>query len=447
MDHVLQHAIYRFLGLEGKTLLLNRGEPNGNCLSAKAVISVAAPKQVKRRLTQMGYTRQHSFVFFCREGRPYLLLPVDRPESFLAGLRIYAPYRIRGKVLKAFISVLPRITGTTRTRGKALKALVSTLPWTAGTRCLPMRLMIASREALPLETLVTKLTGEKFPVFAWLINSRAQSSKINLQVMRSDGGILGYVKLSLNETASRCVRHEASVLSQLWGSPELRPSIPQVLYQGCWLDGYALFASALPGKSGPLVYTSSHASFLRTLSSIAPVQRPGELLVKETRARWEQSLPSLGSDWTAIGQGTVEKARRLLEGQSVPCGIIHGDFVPENTRIMNDRLFVFDWERSTADVPIVWDIFHFHLEVAYLLRKRVEDIFSIPKSPIGHACWLLYLLDSTRRLCEAEPTRASATRIRYRRRLLAQDLSAVELTMASKRPLSIPNKMSPRMNQ
>jgi len=396
----LLQTIQQFLGLEDKALLVN--ELEGGSLSAKAVVSVAPSNRAKRRLTHLGYTRQHSFVFFNQERRPFLLLPADSPELFLAGLRIYVPHKARGKVLKA---------------------LASMLPWVGGPRWLPIRLTIASREALPLEALVTELTGERLPIFAWLINSRGHSSKINLQVMRPDGGILGYIKLSLNKTASQCVRHEASVLSQLWNYLELRPCIPRVLYQGCWLDGYLLFVSALSGKPGPLAYTSSHASFLRTLSAIRPVERPGGLLVKETRERWEQSPLFLGPDRMEIGQRVLEKANQLLEGQSVPCGVIHGDFVPENTKMMNDRLLVFDWERSAADGPIGWDIFHFQLEVAYLLGKKVDDVFSIPKSPIDHACRLLYLLDSVCRLSEVELTRSRAIRIRYRHQLLSQEAS------------------------
>ncbi|HUZ48083.1 MAG TPA: phosphotransferase [Terriglobia bacterium] len=310
-----------------------------------------------------------------------------------------------------------------KSRGKVLKAFASKLPWIGAPKWLPQRLTIASKGALPLEALITKLTGEKSPVFAWFMNLCAYSSKINMQVMRPDGEILGYIKLSLSKVASHSLRHEASVLSQLQTYPELRSSVPRVFYHGEWSDGYLIFVSRLAGKSDPLAFTSSHARFLQTLAAIRPVKRDGELLVKEIRRQWEQSLPRLGSEWVEIGQSALEKANRLLAGQSVPCGVIHGDFVPENTMMSNDRLLVFDWERSAAGMPKVWDIFHFHLELAYLLGKKVEDVFAIPESPVNHACWLLYLLGSACRLSEAAQTRARTIRIRYRRQLLSQEVS------------------------
>ena len=396
----LHQAIQQFLGLQDKSPLVKKLD--GQSLNGKVVVSVAPSRRTRQRLAQQGYARQRSFISINRAGRPFLLIPSDSPELFSAGLQIYVPQKSRGKVLKAF---------------------ASKLPWIGAPKWLPQRLTIASKGALPLEALITKLTGEKSPVFAWLLNLYAHSSKINMQVMRPDGEILGYIKLSLSKVASHSLRHEASVLSQLRTYPELRASIPQVLYGGDWSDSYLIFVSRLAGKSGPLAFTSSHARFLQTLAAIRPVKRGGELLMKETRGRWEQSLPRLGSEWVKIGQSALEKANRLLAGQSVPCGVIHGDFVPENTMMSNDRLLVFDWERSVAGRPSVWDLFHFHLELAYLLEKRVEDVFSVPESPVDHACWLLYLLGSTCRLSEAEQTRASAIRIRYRRQLLSQDAS------------------------
>ncbi len=396
----LQQAIQQFLGVENKSPWVKK--LGGQSLNGKVVVSVAPSSRTKRRLAQQGYARQHSFISINRAGHPFLFLPADTPELFLAGLRIYVPHKSRGKVLRA---------------------LVSKLPWIGAPKWLTKRLTIASKEALPLEALITKLTGEKSPVFAWLMNLCAYSSKINMQVMQPDGQILGYIKLSLNKAASHCLRHEASVLSQLQTYPELRSSIPQILYRGDWSDGYLIFVSRLAGNSGPLAFTSSHARFLQTLAAIRPVKRDGELLVKEIRRQWEQSLPRLGSDWLAIGQSALEKANHLLAGQSVPCGVIHGHFVPAKPRIIAERPLICYWERSVAGGPSVWDIFHFHLELAYLLEKKVEEVFSVPESPVEHACWLLYLLGSACRLSEAEQTRASAIRIRYRRRLLCQDPS------------------------
>ncbi len=357
--------------------------------------------RTKRRLAQMGYTHRHSFIFINREGLPFLLLPSENRRVFLAGLRIYAPQKMRGKVLRAVVSELPRL---------------------GGARWLPKRLTIASTEALPLAALVSRLTGEPSPAFAWFINSSAYSSKINLQAMGPNGKILGYLKLSLSRVAFHSIQHEARVLNQLWGYPELRPRIPRVLYEGRWSDGYLMMLSALPGKPGPLAFTSLHQEFLRTLSSLQPVECPGESLVTKTREKWEEAMSRLGPDWAEIGQTALTMAGQLLQSRSVPCGIIHGDFVPENTRVLDERLLVFDWERSKAAMPCTWDIFHFHLELAFLLGKNVEEVFAIPESPVDRACWLLYLLDSACRLAKSERTRARAGRLRYRYHLLSQEV-------------------------
>lgn len=66
-------------------------ELDGKDLNAKVVVSIAPSNQTKRRLAQLGYTKQHSFFAIERESRPFLLLPIDSPHLFMAGLRIYTP--------------------------------------------------------------------------------------------------------------------------------------------------------------------------------------------------------------------------------------------------------------------------------------------------------------------------------------------------------------------
>lgn len=398
LSNDLLQAIHQFIGLEDEVLV--GGELDGSKLRAKTVVSVDPSRRIARRLASLGYTWQRSYFVIRREEGRYIFLPSEDSKLFSAGLRFYVPFR---------------------TRGRILKGLVAGMSWVKAERWLPLRLLVASKGALPLAVLSAGLTGENRPFFAWHLNGRGHSRKINLQVMRPNGEILGYIKLSLNEEASRYIQHEASVLTQLWTCPQMRPYIPKTLIYGHWTGSYLLFVSALEGKAAPVAFTRTHSGFLQELSAICPVERPGNVLVNETAKRCEQASLFLQPGWKEIKEEALDKARRLLEGQSVPCGIIHGDFVPENTLTRNGRLLVFDWECSAVDAPIAWDVFHFNLEVAYLLKKKVEKVFSIPQSRASRGSWLLYLLDSARHLSESEMTRNRAIRLQCRRELLCRE--------------------------
>jgi hypothetical protein len=394
----LQRSIHKLIGLGDEVQVVTKLDSDR--LTAQAVVSFTPSRRITRQLAQLGYTRQHSYFVIRRQDGRYMFLPPETPKLFSAALQIYVPFRMRGRILKG---------------------LVAAVPYVKAEKWLPMRLVIASKSELPLEALVTELTGEKRPFFSCLLNGQAHSSKINLQVMRANGEILGYIKLSLNGTASRYIRHEALVLTGLWAYPQMRPHIPRVLYHGNWEDGYLLFVSALGGKAGPVAFTSPHSEFLQALSTVCPVERAGNALVNETANRCEQSSFFMVSDWKEIKEKVLDEARRLLEGQSVACGTVHGDFVPENTLTMNGRLLAFDWEASATDAPIAWDIFHFNLEVAFLLKRKVDDVFAIPRSGASRGCWLLYLLDSARHLFGLNMTRNRSIRIQYRRQLLCRE--------------------------
>jgi hypothetical protein len=256
------------------------------------------------------------------------------------------------------------------------------------------RVLIASRERLPLEKLVAEVTGELEPSFAMSLGVGGNVRKLTVQVMRANGEILGYVKLPLTEAAAERVRHEAATLERLRHFAPLRPYIPKVLYASEWVDGHILFQSAGPSCPGPVEFGALHESFLRTLWSAYQVQKPGRELVEEVAARWRKGDPLLNADLRELGKSALERAHRELDVVTIPCGIMHGDFVPWNTRLDNGRLFAFDWESAAWDVPLVWDAFHFHVQLANLLKRKTGKRFLLDRSRNNKGCCMLYLLNS-----------------------------------------------------
>ena len=137
--------------------------------------------------------------------------------------------------------------------------------------------------------------------------------------------------------------------------------------------------------------------------------------------RWRKGDLLLDADLREFGERALERAHRELDAVTIPCGIMHGDFVPWNTRLDNGRLFAFDWESAAWDVPLLWDAFHFHVQLADLLKRKTGKRFLLHRSRNNKGCSLLYLLNSIFRVLEEAGIDHPG--IVYRKRILLRELS------------------------
>jgi hypothetical protein len=280
--------------------------------------------------------------------------------------------------------------------------------------------VLASTEPLPLEALVAEVTGETAPAFALSLGRPHRLHKVTVQVMRPTGEVLGYIKLPLTEAATERVGHEAAMLASLWGFADLRPHIPRVLHAGEWGDSYILLQSSGPAGPGPTEFGHAHEEFLLALQSVHSVEKPGQAIAAEVEFRWQNLEPQLDAELRRLGRDVLARARKQLDGSSVPCSIHHGDFAPWNTRMESGRLFLFDWESASFEAPVCWDAFHFRVQVEGLLEKKSDG-----RSAGGllESCkpeFLLYLLNSLCQLLEEDP--ADRSGIEYRFALLRESL-------------------------
>lgn len=331
------------------------------------------------KLTRDGFTCVQRFALLPSIRAARWLIPLGDPRWAQSAWQIYRPYARRGRLLKKLLSG------------------VTLLSWASWAR---HEVLIGSKGRLPLEILVSEITGERRPIFALSLGTPGRFRKLTVQIMRPDGEILGYVKLPLTRAATERLRHEAAVLERLSGVASLRPHVPRVLHGGEWGDGYILVLSNGPPGQGPVEFGPSHEYFLASCGAAHRVDRPGHVLWEEAAEKWRQSSGALSSEWRALPQTALEKARQALDGEMIPCGLIHGDFAPWNTRIGNGSLFVFDWESASWDLPLAWDMFHFHTQVACLLNKNSGQARSLRSAGGKNALLLLYLLNSICQILE-----------------------------------------------
>lgn len=338
------------------------------------------PRNLKFDLARQGYTRIHYFVVLPSRNSPRLLLPLGDPCWSVVGTQIYTPYAPSARMMKGLLTRILR-AGWSGWAGH--------------------RVLVASRHPLPIEVLVSRLTGERHPIFALSLGNQPAVRKLTVQVMRPDGNILGYIKLPLTDRATERVRQEGMVLERLWNSIVLRPHIPRLLYAGAWGESYAIFQTAVQGELGPTTLTRMHEDFLRILWSVHPVEKPGRVLIEELGAKWEKAAARLSEKWRELGREALRRSAQDLNHVTIACGVSHGDFAPWNTRVQEGRLLLFDWESANWQAPTSWDLFHFNLQTSISLKKHIGS-FSSAHSLNHGAAYLLYLLNAVVQFLQEE---------------------------------------------
>jgi hypothetical protein len=403
MNDLLRNIMHQLVGLGELRAAPSGNELQGGDALASVVVSSNPAQRRRRELARQGYTRARWFFLLPSPASPRWLFPLGNGHGALEGLEIYKPYATGARILKSLLTLM------------------------VAARCqslAPYKVLVASRGFLPLEALVREVTGEGEAVFALSLGTPNRFRKLTVQVMRPDGETLGYVKLPLTEAATGRVRHEAEVLRRLGDFATLAGHIPKVLHAGDWKNGYILFQSPGPSFPGPIQFNTLHEDFLGKLRGVHPVQKPAEALVKEGAARWQKAALLLDSRWQALGEAALVSASRELRGLMIPCGVMHGDFAPWNTRVGDGRLYAFDWESAAWDAPILWDIFHFHVQIGSLLNKNSERISSLGQLSGERASFLLYLMSSVCQQLEEKAPLAHPS-LRYRQRMLCKALSRV----------------------
>jgi hypothetical protein len=398
MDPGLRQSLQVFLG-EPNAEVFEAGDKRKNNGNPLAVLTGVSTNSVADQLRADGFTCFQNFALLPSAKSTRWIIPVGNPYLTLDGLSIYCPLSPRARLMKGLLLAVARIGWTGWARHKVL---------------------VASCQPLMIETLVREVTGEPHPIFALALGTPGRFRKLTVQVMRSSGEILGFIKLPLTEAATERVRAETKILRHLWGHDALQRHIPRVLYAGEWGDGYILFQSSRAHGRGPVEFGALHEEFLKVLWSVYKISRSGQELVDEVRLEWRKAEPDLPSEWRELSERVFDQSTRDLVGKMIACGLSHGDFVPWNTRLGNGPLHVFDWESATWGVPILWDMFHFHVQVATAFNKNSGWRFLSRHTRIERASFLLYLLSSVRQyLVEGGTDHAG---IEYRKRILLREL-------------------------
>lgn len=328
-----------------------------------------------RNLQSCGLTNFLTFANLPSQSETRWLIPLGNNAWTTSGLNVYRPIRLQARLRK-----------------RVLAAAIS-CGWSGWVKELSI---IGSRQKLRIEELVNDLTGEANPVFSLSLGTKGPRRKLVVRVMRSSGALIGYIKISMAAASRGTVMREAATLERLSRCSVLDGEVPTLLYRGSWGDGYMFFQSGVDARPAPKRFGEVHRLFLEKLALIGRLSVAAETVVQRIVGRWDQIAPRLPVSWRTLGSDAFSTAYRYLSGKEVSCGLSHGDFAPWNTLLLNDRLFVYDWESAEWEQPLVWDAMHFAVQCGVFLGQRTGFREFTHSSNVNLALFLLYLLDSAR---------------------------------------------------
>jgi len=299
---------------------------------------------------------------------PKLLIPLEEPSAAVAALRGYHPARRLGRISKRLLAFGLR-TGLAKPFLRRRTVVMG--PSAPG----------EDEDSSSLREHVGGMFGRKHVLVSISLGAPSPDRKPLIQAMTAAGEILGYVKVGWNERTIPLVQREETVLRQLEGSRFSTAQVPRVLHTGWW-SGCYLLAQSPPDNdwnAGPGRPDARHLAFLHELLRLQGDGRTASI------QSWMQ--PLLDRADTLKGRGlsyysdqiewALDTCLQLAPEDEFPVGRCHRDFTPWNTLEADGKLFVFDWEYSSQLGTPGWDLFHFLIQSAVLVRRRAgHQIFS-----------------------------------------------------------------------
>ncbi|MCP4227051.1 MAG: phosphotransferase [Actinomycetia bacterium] len=243
--------------------------------------------------------------------------------------------------------------------------------------------------------------------FAISLAAPKTNRKPVIQILDETGLVLGWAKIAWNSWTEGLVANEAR-----WLSP---PSPKPPIIVPTLLEDTVLFGRRV-------VVTSSIAAGrrFRTLNSAKP--DPGVLRAIAAMGSTSRRPVAESAWWASVvrvlpvaddwERQSIDSAAADADGIAFSLGAWHGDFTPWNVMTARGLAQVIDWEFAADEVPLGFDLHHYHTQVASERLRLVPDEaldYSARHSPQGlsllgivdpHtqiATWKLYLVELIRR--------------------------------------------------
>ncbi len=352
-----------FIDINGGVFYPDRKEKNIDWLTSafSTTDGQVRVQRSKERLTGLGDPKnwetaaEFSFISL-GDGRGYLM-PLTSRRTVNSALSLYNAQSARARLAKKMLSV-----------GACLGIAQRLLPKVQFAIC--RKGPNVGREHTFLLEHIKKILGRRDIIFSISLGTSGPYRKPVIQVITLDGKILGYVKVGWNEATSKLVRHETQILKTLAQSLLLSFIVPRVLHNSYWDDHFICIQSApeVISEESPKELKVIHLGALKELATF----RMKRMSLQKSHF-WTTLKQRVKRVTNAYYKSVLERGIVTLEVEIgkrfLPFHFRHGDFTPWNTKWVEGRLFIFDWEYASEEASPGWDLFHFLIQSMLLLHR------------------------------------------------------------------------------
>jgi hypothetical protein len=385
--------------------------------ACRLLFGSGGPVAVRRRgePAPAGFERAEAYLALPRAANPRLLVPLGSPQAAATALaRNHDATSRKARLARAALGAGLRV-GVTQRVADRVDVFVDPA------------LSPAERPQHLLTEHLREIFGRRDLEMAVILGVPRLNRKPVLQVLASDGTVVGYVKAAWNELTAGLVRNEARVLADLASAKPASFVPPAFVAAGPWGELELIAASALPNAARP---------------DPAQVFDPPMAVIAEIAGLWGRSTARLADSpyWAGVRQRLAVQGARGSGGdvpreaseilqravgwierrhghEDIAFGAWHGDFTPWNMARLGDTTYLWDWERA-APAPAGLDLLHFLFQGVCRFEgkspaaavthcsERLASLLPVLDVPAGseRALWLLYRLELLFRYDEARMT-------------------------------------------
>lgn len=217
-----------------------------------------------------------------------------------------------------------------------------------------------------------ELLGIQNPDFAVSLGTPGPDRKPVIQIQNSDGLAVGYAKVGWNKATKTGVKNEAVTIKNISEVSFKSFEIPRLIHAGDWSGRYVTILSSPEGKvvQAPGTLCSEYTHVVNELANFNCVR----LRLKESPFWFAVTnrVKNISSRYfrNILEHKTIPVIEDMLADKPLPFHLSHGDFTPWNAYFKNGRLFLYDWEHSSPDSPVGWDLFHFLFQTKLFLENK-----------------------------------------------------------------------------
>jgi Phosphotransferase enzyme family len=257
-----------------------------------------------------------------------------------------------------------------------------------------------------------------------------------LLLVSERGDHIALAKVAMVPSADKRLTAESKWLRELEAAPELDDQLPRLLAEGVAPNGRRYLVTTLaPTARTTKAFTPAHAAFLGALG------RAGQEVMSFAASPCYEYLenavdrlvPYLTREERSELHAALHDTRSSLAGWTGPFVIGHGDFIPKNVRLNEERIFVFNWQDARARANPLADALDYFVRPRAITRRgaspaflaatlrRMEEVAQqlYPewtwRPRVVSALCLAYLLETVLRCCAASKdlARSQAVTVGY----------------------------------